>query len=255
MIIAHRGASSYKTENTLDAFELAVSQGADVIELDVRGTRDGVLVVSHDRGIKIGKKKAWIDKILYPSLSEKVKKRMPLLEEVVHRFKNRITLNLDIKQNGIEDKIAFLLAQHDLTDKVMIDYHYHLPGLIKLRTLLPKAILSLCPLVEDKKDYSRYNKHIPVRLILNLLLFILKYLLPGVILKKAILVGVDGVTVNHRLINKKLIKLLHEEDIKVYVWTIDNERLMKRFINWGVDGIKTGKPDLLKKVLLAYQFI
>ena len=47
-VIAHRGASAYAPENTLPAFELAVQQGADAFELDVRLTRDGAPVVIHD---------------------------------------------------------------------------------------------------------------------------------------------------------------------------------------------------------------
>jgi len=48
LVIAHRGASAYAPENTLRAFELAVRQGADMCELDVQRTADGVLVVFHD---------------------------------------------------------------------------------------------------------------------------------------------------------------------------------------------------------------
>src|SRR5687767_10794848 len=47
-VIAHRGASGYAPENTLPAFELAIVQGADALELDVRLTADGVPVVIHD---------------------------------------------------------------------------------------------------------------------------------------------------------------------------------------------------------------
>ena len=47
-VIAHRGASADAPENTLPAFELAVRQGADAFELDVRVTRDGAAVVIHD---------------------------------------------------------------------------------------------------------------------------------------------------------------------------------------------------------------
>jgi glycerophosphoryl diester phosphodiesterase len=52
MVIAHRGASAYAPENTLPAFELAVQQGADCVELDVHATRDGVLVCIHDRSLE-----------------------------------------------------------------------------------------------------------------------------------------------------------------------------------------------------------
>lgn len=47
-IFAHRGASGYAPENTLEAFALAITQGADGIELDVQLTKDGIPVVIHD---------------------------------------------------------------------------------------------------------------------------------------------------------------------------------------------------------------
>ena len=50
-IFAHRGASAYAPENTLEAFDLAVKMGADGVELDVHMTKDGELVVAHDEEI------------------------------------------------------------------------------------------------------------------------------------------------------------------------------------------------------------
>ena len=50
-IFAHRGASGYAPENTLEAFALAITQGADGIELDVQLTKDGIPVVIHDETI------------------------------------------------------------------------------------------------------------------------------------------------------------------------------------------------------------
>ena len=50
-VFAHRGASGYAPENTLEAFELAVRMGADGVELDVHMTRDGELVVAHDEAL------------------------------------------------------------------------------------------------------------------------------------------------------------------------------------------------------------
>lgn len=50
-IFAHRGASGYAPENTMDAFKLAVKQGAEGIELDVQLSKDGIPVVIHDETI------------------------------------------------------------------------------------------------------------------------------------------------------------------------------------------------------------
>ena len=48
LIIAHRGASAYAPENTLGAFKAAIEMGADMIEFDVRKTKDNVLVLNHN---------------------------------------------------------------------------------------------------------------------------------------------------------------------------------------------------------------
>ena len=60
-IFAHRGASGYAPENTLEAFALAITQGADGIELDVQLTKDGIPVVIHDETIdRVTEKKGWV---------------------------------------------------------------------------------------------------------------------------------------------------------------------------------------------------
>ena len=53
LVVAHRGASGYLPEGTLEAFELAIDQGADVIEFDLISTRDGVLIARHDPELAI----------------------------------------------------------------------------------------------------------------------------------------------------------------------------------------------------------
>src|SRR5436189_1620466 len=52
LVVAHRGASAYRPENTMPAYELAVEQGADAIELDVHLTADGQLAVIHDETLE-----------------------------------------------------------------------------------------------------------------------------------------------------------------------------------------------------------
>lgn len=66
---AHRGASGYAPENTLDAFRKAVEMGADGIELDVQMTKDGELVVIHDETIdRVSNGKGWVKDYTYEEL-------------------------------------------------------------------------------------------------------------------------------------------------------------------------------------------
>ena len=68
---AHRGASGYAPENTLDAFRKAVEMGADGIELDVQMTKDGELVVIHDETIdRVSNGKGWVKDYTYEELKK-----------------------------------------------------------------------------------------------------------------------------------------------------------------------------------------
>lgn len=111
LVIAHRGAwsraaSSGPAENTLEAFEAAIALGADMIELDVRRTRDGHLVVFHDARVKAVPTAS----LPYEALTVKgTRSRPPLLSDVLSLTKDRIALNLEIKEPGyVRETIALL---------------------------------------------------------------------------------------------------------------------------------------------------
>ena len=97
-IFAHRGASGYESENTLEAFALAVEQGADGIELDVQLTKDGELVVIHDETIdRVSDGSGWVKDYAYAKLikhnfnrthPEYEHAQIPTLEETLMRKKN-----------------------------------------------------------------------------------------------------------------------------------------------------------------------
>jgi glycerophosphoryl diester phosphodiesterase len=111
LVIAHRGVWGPGTpnepaENTLEAFEAAIALGVDMIELDVRRTRDGQLVVFHDARVKT----VATGSLRYDELTTKhTKTRPPLLADVLKLARDRIALNLEIKETGyVEDTIAML---------------------------------------------------------------------------------------------------------------------------------------------------
>ena len=97
-IFAHRGASGYAPENTLEAFALAITQGADGIELDVQLTKDGIPVVIHDETIdRVTEKKGWVKDytlkelkkltVLKDKFPEYSAAKIPTLEEVLDAVK------------------------------------------------------------------------------------------------------------------------------------------------------------------------
>ena len=111
MVIAHRGAwgaaaPGNAAENTLEAFEAAIELGADMIEFDVRGTRDGQLIVFHDARVN----RMPTSSLPYDTLRSKgTRSRPPLLTDVLALTKDRIALNLEFKEAGyVEEAIALL---------------------------------------------------------------------------------------------------------------------------------------------------
>ena len=110
-VIAHRGAwgpaaPGAPVENTLEAFEAAITLGADMIELDVRRTRDRHLIVFHDARVKT----IPTGSLRYEAVRAKgTRARPPLLSEVLALTRDRISLNLEVKEAGyVEETIALL---------------------------------------------------------------------------------------------------------------------------------------------------
>ena len=101
LVIAHRGASGHLPENTLPAYQLAVAQGADMIEIDLHRTRDAAVVITHDEDLcGLGGRGEICDASLAEvrALDAGRGERVPLLDEVLDRFGPRIAFNLELKR-------------------------------------------------------------------------------------------------------------------------------------------------------------
>lgn len=99
-MIAHRGASAYAPEHTLEAYDLAIALGADVLELDVRLSRDAVPVIVHDRTLwrTTGDPRAVAD-LSVADLADLDPACGPLLlEEVLHRYAGTTDFLIDLKE-------------------------------------------------------------------------------------------------------------------------------------------------------------
>lgn len=106
LVAAHRGASSIAPENTLEAFEKAIEVGADMIELDVRTTRDGILVACHDP----------VHEWTYGELPDVP----PRLEQVVETCAGRIALDVELKHAGVEDEVLRVLSGSFAVDAFVV---------------------------------------------------------------------------------------------------------------------------------------
>lgn len=233
LVIAHRGASGYAPENTMPAFELAVQQGADMAELDVQRTSDGVLVVFHDDTTERWDGQQRMAESCTLAELEALDiggARVATLAEVL-RFsrENNLRLNIELKGPGKGAQVAALLKQERAEDLVLFSSFW------------PDALAEL----------QQVASHIPRGFLMGTRTY-----RPSVRIREswplAALRGVQAAAWHPAyqipLLNRVLPRV-RKAGFQVNVWTVNDPLLMARLVALGADGIITDTPDVLRKVV------
>lgn len=235
LIIAHRGASSEAPENTLAAFELAISQGSDAIELDIHLSADGEIIVCHDATInRTTSGTGFVREMTASELkrvdagswfSEKYAgERLPLLEEVFDLVPKDMMVNVEIKnsyQGEIEPKLMALLSEKNRMDSVIVSSFHH-KSLLRLKQLEPEVKISLlyfADFINHRQVAERFE------------------------------VPVYSIHPNFRLIGREDVKDAVDHGLHVFLCVVNDEQKMKVAIEYGATGILTDFPEKLRQVL------
>jgi glycerophosphoryl diester phosphodiesterase len=230
IVIAHRGASAEAPENTIAAFELAVDQGADAIELDVHLSRDDHPVVIHDFTLERTTDGAGPVRSLTARELKRLDaggwrgasfrgQRIQTLHEVLERFRDRTRFWIELKGGsdfypGIEDRVLSTLEVYEALDRALLQSFDH-AALSRIRAMSAEARLGA--LVGRQ----------PLR----------PKLAPG--LADAICPPVD-------LLTERDTAEILAGGLECYVWTVNEPAQMDRLVEWGVSGIITDRPGLLR---------
>jgi glycerophosphoryl diester phosphodiesterase len=217
MVIAHRGAwgpaaPGAPAENTLEAFEAAIALGADMIELDVRRTRDGHLVVFHDARVKA----VPTSSLRYEALKIKgTRSRPPLLDDVLALTKGRIALNLEVKEPGyVADTIA-LLRRRDFERCVLSSFLDDV--VLEAKTLAPELKASLLIATGLRRALTT---RVPAT--------------------KA-----DTLGLHRRLADTAALGNATAAGVRCVVWTVNAPRALDRYLGHpAVEGVITDRPAL-----------
>lgn len=245
LVIAHRGASAVKPENSLSAFEEAIKSGADYIETDVHLTSDGVPVLMHDLSVNrtcvipehLNKNgKVYIKDLSYAEFCKlKIKnsnESPPTLDSAIKLINGRCKLLIEFKKGsdyypGIEHKVNAIINSNNAFGYVDIIHSFSKKPLLEM---------------QQKKTGAKLHKLIIFRFPLSSFTFSGK-------VEKDDFEAWQGVNSYYRFTGRRLIKRLHAEGKTVYAWTVNRKKHMKKLINKGVDGIITNNPALLKEIL------
>ena len=224
LVIAHRGASAALQQNTLDAFRLAVEMGTDFIELDVRRSRDDVLIIHHDAHLPDGR---FIVEHDYDDLPDFV----PTLAEALDACEGA-KVNIEIKNEPDEPDYD---EQHQISDAVV--------GLA-LAFRPPEELLVTSFNLDTVKRIRSVNEDLPVGFVSGYDILQVQMLLDHLAET-----GMTAVAPYDPTVDRSFIERAHEAGLAVYPWTVNDPERMAELTEMGIDGIITDTPDVARSVV------
>jgi glycerophosphoryl diester phosphodiesterase len=239
LIIGHRGNSGVAPANTMESIRQAVALGVDMIELDVRQTRDRVLILIHNdtldettngKGLVSDMDYANIKELDAGSWKNKIYagERIPTLMEALDFARGKVCLSLDLKDEAVIPAMLNAIKDADMVDGVVVcgccepqakaiwDLNKNITVVLNTDSKLDE--LAKC---ENKTDFIREYIH------------------------RACRERFSALNVSYRFVTEELIYQAHLRGLPVWTWTVDNISDMERLINMGVDAIYSNFPERL----------
>ena len=237
LLLGHRGAKKYAPENTLAAFNLALEQGADGVELDAKLSADGVVVVHHDVTVdRTTNGKGKLSQLPLAVLreldagsffSDKFRgEKIPTLDEVFESIGKRSVINVELTnystpRDSLVEKVCELVRRHALQKRIIFS-SFFAGNLKKAAAFLPDVPRGLLTQVSvlglwarsfgfNFGDYAALHPYL------------------------------TDVTAQQ-------VQRVHKLKRKINVWTVNTEADIRRLIGWGVDGLITDDPALAVRV-------
>ncbi len=231
-ISGHRGYRGKEIENTKAAFQRAIKEGLDYVELDVRKTLDGELVVFHDRKVnRLLNGKGNIEK--FPLTKLKLLKysdgqEILTLEEFFILTKGKIKLIIDIKSKGIEKTLIDLVKQHGLEGDVVIQ-------------AFSGKIVKNCQKIDPTLHYCVYRAFIGKLLYPHNFFARLLY---NRMIKRY---DVSHVSLDGPFMYDKFVSILNQNGHKIILGAIKAEKYLKKVKKWKISIINADNPSDIKE--------
>lgn len=218
LIYGHRGASADAPENTVEAYALARTQGADGVELDVRRCRGGEMALHHDCNLPDGRPILGLTRADLPDTSCTLAEALDVCEGMV--------VNIEIKNVSVDpdhdpecrlaDSIVALLQERGGRDRVIVS-SFGLETVDRVRAIDPTVPTALLTFIEVTGPAS---------------------------VELAAEHGFEAIHPHVATVDAALVDLAHDHGLAVNVWTVDDPERMRELASWGVDGICTNVPAI-----------
>ena len=258
-VIAHQGGDGLWPGDTLYAFEKAVKLGVDVLEMDAHITQDAEIVLMHDEEVdrttdgtglieamtlaelrELDAAYKWSNDNgrTFPYRGQGI--QVPTLEQVFQKFPQmHYVIETKLTENPIERPLCDLIREYNMQDKVMVA-SFHDEAMRNFRETCPEVATSASR--TEVRNFVLLGKA-----------FLSGFIAPQY---QSIQPPYDPAeSMNIPIMTKRFIREAHAKNIRVEPWTVDDPALMKQYIEWGVDGIMTDRPDLMIQVLEEMGFV
>jgi glycerophosphoryl diester phosphodiesterase len=228
LVFAHRGGAGLAPENTLAAFDNGTALGADGIELDVHLSRDGVVMVHHDR--TLDRTTALRGPIAARDAGELQRAGVPTLAHVLARYRDtRVIVELKVNHPNLAAAAVDAIRRAGAVERVCVG-SFGLGVLRAVRALEPAMATSAA---REEVRWALYRSRCrwPVSRT--------RY---------------DGYQVPElagrtRVVSPRFVDDAHRAALGVQVWTVDTEADARRLLDWGVDALITDRPDIIVPVV------
>jgi glycerophosphoryl diester phosphodiesterase len=259
--IGHRGASGYAPEHTIPAYDLALAQGADYIEIDLQMTKDGVLVAVHDdtldrtarapegvpkrfctgpviertlEQIKMCDVGMWFNET-YPQYAsdEYVGLQIPTLEEIFQRYGTSVNYYIETKNPeaapGMEEELLRLMDEYGLTEPAEENWH------LLIQSFSAESLMKIHEMNSDLPLIQLYSSAETSESIQASLAEVSTYAV--------------GIGPSMTDVDTALVEAAHALCLDVHPYTVNETADMQALIDLGVDGMFTNFPDRLDALL------
>ena len=232
-ITAHRGSSKKAPENTLASIQYAIDDFSDYIEVDVQETKDGEIILLHDRNFK---RVSGVNRNVWDTSYEEVStldvgswfskefenERVPTLEEAIDIVKGKSKLNIEIKSNS--------------RDKNSVE------SVVKI--VQDKEFKNECIITSQSFEVLKKVKQIDEEIKTG-------YILRGVYGDFHDLNSIDLFSLEGNFVTRNMVDKIHKQNKEVHVWTMNTEKSIRRVVDMGVDNVITDDPILARKIIFS----
>lgn len=227
LVIGHRGACGYAPENTLSSIKKALTLDVDMIEFDIRLCKSGQLMLMHDDTLdRTTNTTGYLcDKTIeeITTITIDPNETIPTLQQALDTINRRAKVAIELKGPNTALPTAQIVKEYldkgwQPDDFYIVSFDH--PQLQQFYDELPqiKRCANIYGITIDLTEYAR--KH-----------------------------GFNAIGIKYEVATQELVDEVHSYDLKVFVYTVNDPRIIKQLIGIGVDGIFSNYPDRINQFL------